>query len=321
MPSFSATSTGAEVVAAFEDRLAGKTVLITGASAGGLGAATALALATGHPKTLILAGRTEAKVHPVIEHIRKTNPAIDVSFLPLDLTDHASVKRAAAAVDAKVEALDVLINNAGLMAVKAFEKTGEGVEVQFAANHVGHFLLTGLLLGKLRAAGKATRVVNVSSLGYTLSEVRFEDWNFQDGKEYNAWKAYGQAKTANILFAQSLADRLAGSGGQAYAVHPGFVPESKLQSNTAVTTELFMQGMELAEEKFGAPAQLETPKTLEQGCATQIWAALCPDIGGPSGNYLTDCSVVPLLVPHASGEDNKRKLWALSEKLVGQKFT
>ena len=75
------------------------------------------------------------------------------------------MKRAAAAVDAKVEALDVLINNAGLMAVKAFEKTGEGVEVQFAANHVGHFLLTGLLLGKLRAAGKATRVVNVSSLG------------------------------------------------------------------------------------------------------------------------------------------------------------
>ena len=94
----------------------------------------------------------------------------------------------------------------------------------------------------------------------------------QDGKEYNAWKAYGQAKTANILFAQSLADRLAGSGGQAYAVHPGcqyllslrsrihvrrvltgitVVPESKLQSNTAVTTELFMQGMELAEEKFG----------------------------------------------------------------------
>ncbi|MCJ1394885.1 hypothetical protein MMC18_007765 [Xylographa bjoerkii] len=319
MPSFSAASTGADVVAAFPEQLAGKTVLITGASAGGLGAATALAFAGGNPKTLILAGRTESKVSLVIEEIKKLNPAIEVSFLQLDLTDHASVKRAAAEVESKVEKLDVLINNAGVMAVKEFEKTTEGIESQFAANHVGHFLLTGLLMGKLKKAGEGARVVNVSSLGYALYGVRFEDWNFHDGKGYNAWKAYGQAKSANIIFAQSLADQLKESGGQAYSVHPGFVPESKLQSNTAVTTELFKQGMELGKEKFGVLPEMEAPKNLEQGCATQVWAALCPDIGGPSGSFLLDCSVSQI-VPHASGEDNKRKLWALSEKLVGQKF-
>ena len=140
-------------------------VLITGASAGGLGATTALALATGHPKALILAGRTEAKIRPVVEEIKSANPAIAVSFLQLELTDHASVRRAAAEVNAKVEELDVLINNAGVMAVKEFEKTGEGIEMQFAANHVGHFLLTGLLLGKLNRAGRGARVVNVSSMG------------------------------------------------------------------------------------------------------------------------------------------------------------
>ncbi|MCJ1402273.1 hypothetical protein MMC11_005493 [Xylographa trunciseda] len=280
MPSFSVASTGADVVAAFPDRLAGKTVLITGASVGGLGAVTALALANGHPKALILAGRTECKVSPVVQEIHKLNPAIEVSFLQLDLTDHASVKRAAAEVAAKVEKLDVLINNAGVMAVKDFEKTKEGIETQFAANHVGHFLLTGLVMGKLSKAGKEAREVNVSSVGYTLGEVRLEDWNFKDGKEYDAWKAYGQAKSANITFAQSLADRLKESGGQAYSAHPGFVPESKLQSNAAVTMELFMQGLELSEERHGVPPVMEAPKTLEQGCATQVWAVLCPEIDG-----------------------------------------
>ena len=148
-----------------------------------------------------------------------------------------------------MEKIDVLVNCAGVMAVKDFQTTVQGIESQFGLNHVGPFLLTNLLLPKVVKAGKGARVVNVTSTGYMACGVRFDDWNFQDGKEYDPWLGYGQSKTANVLFAGSLADRLEDSGGQAFSAHPGLVLESNLQANVA--PELFAEGMEAAKKANG----------------------------------------------------------------------
>ena len=208
-------------------------VVITGASKGSIGAATAISLARSNPAEIILPGRTESKITPVLENIQRINASIKVAFIQLDLTDQSNIRRAAAEINARVDKIDVLVNCAGVMAVKDFQTTVQGIETQFGVNHVGHFLLTNLLFPKLVKAGKDARIVNVTSTGYMAGGMRFDDWNFQDGKEYDPWLGYGQSKTANVLFAQTLADMLKESGGQAYSVHPGLVLESNLQASLA----------------------------------------------------------------------------------------
>ena len=154
------------------------TVVITGPSAGGLGAQTAIELAAANPKELIFAGRTKAKVEPVIETIRKINPNISTTFVQLDLANLASVRKAAETIKSSVVNIDILINNAGIMAVKEYSKSADGYELQFASNHLGHFLLTNLLAEKLFATEKGARVVSLTSEGYTLECFRIDDWNF-----------------------------------------------------------------------------------------------------------------------------------------------
>lgn len=202
--------------------------MITGPSASGIGAQTAIFLAAGKPALLILAGRSKDKVQPVIDQIAKENPDVPVKFVALDLTDLASVRKAANEVKTLTKKLDVLINNAGIMGVAQYQTSKDGIEMQFAANHVGHFLLTNLLMPEILAAAPDARIINVSSLGYMTAGVRFDDYNFKDGAEYNPWVAYAQGKTANILFAQALARKLKSKGVYAFALNPGLILESKL---------------------------------------------------------------------------------------------
>jgi len=201
MTLLNAQTTGDEIVKAFASSVAGKTsqfprlnplssplfslyftneplVLITGPSEHGLGAQTALSLAVGKPRRLILVGRSLAKIQPVIDEINSISPSTEVIFEELDLTSLSSVKRVAEGINGKIEKLDILVNNAGVMAVKDYEKSVDGIEVQFAANHIGHFLLTNLLMDSIFAA-EGARIVNVSSGGYVCSGVRVEDWNFK----------------------------------------------------------------------------------------------------------------------------------------------
>ena len=178
LPTFSSTTTGKEVVKAFAAQVDGKVILITGTSKGGLGAETALALATAGPKKLILTGRSEGKIAPVIEEIKKTNPNIETQFVALELGDQKSVRAAAAEVNSSVDKIDILINNAGIMAVEKYAKTADGVESQFGSNHIGPFLFTNLIANKL---GQNSRVINVTSMGYEASGIRFDDWNFEVG--------------------------------------------------------------------------------------------------------------------------------------------
>jgi NAD(P)-dependent dehydrogenase (short-subunit alcohol dehydrogenase family) len=244
MASFDKTTFGKEVVLEFQNKVKGKTctfhlhllldvpvsdysiflvVVITGPSAGGLGAQTAIFLAQAQPAEIILLGRTESKVTSVIDEIKSTSPETSVKFIQVNLDSFSSIRSAADAVNKSVKKIDVLINNAGIMYVKDFTLTGEGIEAHLSSNHVGHFLLTNLLLPKILAAGKGARIVNLTSSAHVVSPMRFNDYHFDNGRTYDPWLAYGQSKTANILFTTALAAKLASKGILAFAVHPGII--------------------------------------------------------------------------------------------------
>jgi NAD(P)-dependent dehydrogenase (short-subunit alcohol dehydrogenase family) len=151
--------------------------VITGPSQGGLGAETAISLAKASPALLILAGRSESKAIPVINQIAESSPDVKVKFITLDLGSQKSVRNAAAQINALAAKIDLLINNAAIMACP-YAKTDDGIESQFATNHIGHFLLTKLLMEKILVAGTGSRIVNVSSSAIR-GTIRFDDYNFQ----------------------------------------------------------------------------------------------------------------------------------------------
>lgn len=155
-------------------------VIVTGPSKDGIGAEIAKTLASANPSQLLLAGRNEAKIAPVIEEISAANPKVKVTYIQCDLTDNTSVRRAAAQVDSLVDRVDILVNNAGIMAVRGFHKSADGVESQFAAGHLGHFLLTNLIIDKLVAAQGT--VINMTSSAYALDAADTQDPNFNVGE-------------------------------------------------------------------------------------------------------------------------------------------
>lgn len=206
----------------------------------------ATSIASQSPALLILASRTQSKLDAVAKTVKTDYPGVDVRTVLLDLMSQDAVKRAAEEVCKMTPSIDVVINNAGIMTPRK-KLTTEGIEAQFGANHIGHFLFTNMLLSLLKASAKSTspgstRVVNLTSLGHRLSPIRFHDYNFEgkeipddekppqdlpaifekkvDG-EYNGYIAYGQAKTANVLFSVYLTEKLKGEGIVSYAVHPG----------------------------------------------------------------------------------------------------
>ncbi|KAG7009751.1 patulin synthase [Physcia stellaris] len=320
MGAYNADTEGKDAIKDLGQYASGKTFLITGASQSGLGAETALILASAKPSHIILAGRSEDKISPVIEEIKKIDSSVKATYVKLDLLDNGSVRKAAEQIKSLTKKIDVIINNAGIMAPKEYATSKDGIESQFAANHVGHFLLTGLLMEEVLAAGEGATIINVSSLGYQLAEANLDDPNFDDGKSYNGWRAYGQSKTANILFSTALGKKLGSKGIAVFAVHPGVIMESKLLANSGVTNEYFMEAYQMAVERNnGNPLPPQTTKTLGQGAATIVIGALDPSFRNSSPSLLVENQVAEA-APYATDEANAEKLWALSEKLVGQKF-
>lgn len=322
MVAFTPTATGDEVVKAFAGEAVDKTVLITGPSDGGLGSQTAIFLAAGKPKEIILAGRNKNKIYPVIEQIQEKHPGVKATFVQLDLADLSSVRNAAKEVSEKIEKLDVLINNAGIIAVRDYTTTVDGIEMQFGANHVGHFLLTNLVMPKLIAAGGGARIINVSSFGYLAGGVRFDDPNFQNGAKYDPWLAHAQSKTANILFTAALASKLKKRGILAFALNPGLMLETKLMVN--LSHDMFAEGhAAIVKALHGNPIPFAAmnPKSLAAGSATSLYAALNPDLTSYNGAFLVDSAIwIQPLREHAVGTDKAEKLWTLSEKMVGEEF-
>lgn len=227
------------------------------------------------PHALLLTGRVLSKVQPAIDRIQKTNPSVAVHFIPLALDDLASVRSAAAAILTLNIPLDVIINNAGVVFCP-FALTPQGIESQFGTNHIGHFLLTNLLLPVVRRGG---RIVNLSSSGHYFSPIRFTDPNFTKG--YDFVDAYGQGKTANILHALSLGERLRDRRIYAFSVHPGRITTGlQVHINQVAVAPIMARAREIWPQEF-IKASLESPrKTLEQGCSTTLVAALDPALEG-----------------------------------------
>jgi NAD(P)-dependent dehydrogenase (short-subunit alcohol dehydrogenase family) len=314
--SFDRSATSDQVLDGID--LTGRLALVTGASSG-LGAESARALAA-RGAAVVMTGRNVSKTEAAAEAIRKATGNPKVEVLELHLEVPASVRAFGKELLARHPKLDLLIANAGVMACP-LARTAEGWELQFATNHLGHFLLAGLLAPAL-LAGAPARVVSVSSAGHTFSPVVFDDVHFER-RAYDKWSAYGQSKTANILFAVELDRRLAARGVRAFAIHPGMI-----------ATEL---GRHLTEEDFvllGARARQReaagktSRKGVPEGAATQLFAATAPELDGKGALYLEDAQVSGTTpppggigcAPYALDPEAARRLWTVSEAMIGQSF-
>ncbi|KAK6205768.1 hypothetical protein LQW54_008252 [Pestalotiopsis sp. IQ-011] len=322
MANFNVKTTSEEVVAAFGEHVKGKTFVLTGAAQAGLGGHAAISLAFREPAHIIIASRTEEKVKPILSEISVIDSSIKTTFVQLDLTDRDSVRQAAEKIRDMAPKIDILINNAGIMAVQEYTKDKHGVEVQLSANYLGHFLFTNLLLPNLVAAGEGSRVVNVVSMGYRGSPFRFDDWNFSDGKTYDPWTGYAQAKTAGILFAWALTKRLKSRGVTATALHPGMIWGTHLGDHLDPTVAYNDIGP-VTKRNTGRDWDWTDPeatrRTLTQGAATTLVAALNPEIPEKSPAYLANCQIREAW-QHATGYDKADRLWSLSEEIIGEKF-
>ncbi|KNG88444.1 short-chain dehydrogenase [Aspergillus nomiae NRRL 13137] len=314
MSGFDFDTEGKSVVERWGSLVEGKVAVITGASEGGLGGATAFALASARPSHLVLLARTESKVRNVISSIKEISPGTQPAFVHIELDDLDSVRRAAADVLSITSKIDVLINNAGVMAIP-WSKSKNGLEKTLGINHLGHFLLTKLLMPSILAAGPGSRIVNVTSAAYRLAPFFFDDWNFSDGQTYHPLSAYGQSKTANILFTVGLAQRYKKHGILSYAAHPGYVPGTSLFSHGPDLGPMD----EVSRRNTGFPFGREPPKSLEQGISTTLVAALSPELTDASGAYMEDCQVCEAR-EYARDPVLADRLWSLSEELSGESF-
>ena len=310
---FDRQSTGDDVLAQLN--LHGKVAIVTGGYSG-IGLETTRSLA-GQGVKVIVPVRSEKKAKDNLEGVSG-----DVETAVLDLSDLASVKTFAGNMLNALSGLDLLINNAGIMA-NPETRIGPGWESQFGVNHMGHFALTKALMPLLEKKS-GSRVVCLTSTGHKISDIRWDDMQFESG-EYDKWVAYGQSKTANALFANALSRRLEKSGGLAFSVHPGgiFTP---LQRH--LPKEEMVQLGWINED--GSPSELAKQgfKTPEQGCSTTLWAATSSLLEGQSGVYCEDCNIAapsdptnPMaryigVDPHACDDASAERLWEISEALL-----
>lgn len=304
---FGPASTADEVLAGRD--LTGRLALITG-GASGLGRTAAMALVRAGARVVLGVRRPEAA--------RSTVGSVPgVEFEELDLTDLGSVKRFADRFLASGRRLDLVINNAGVMACPE-TRTAQGWELQFATNHLGHFALINRLWPALRD-GQGSRIVSVSSGAHHNSAIRWGDLNFSQG--YNKWLAYGQSKTANVLFAVHLDQLGREFGVRAFSLHPGKIL-TPLQRHLE-QKEMVDAGWIDAEGRLLDPSF----KTPDQGAATHVWTAVSPQLEGLGGIYCEDCNVAEVAPAdhpggggvnrHAVDPAEAERLWALSAELTG----
>jgi NAD(P)-dependent dehydrogenase (short-subunit alcohol dehydrogenase family) len=284
-------------------RLDGKTVIITGANTG-IGKETAIDLAKRGAR-VIIACRNIEKGKEALKEIQEQGNSQQVYLQKLDLASLKSVREFAENIKKNEPKLDVLINNAGVM-MCPYMKTEDGFEMQLGVNHLGHFLLTNLLLDLLTRSSPS-RVVNLSSLGHKLT-TRFNFENFVNNENtYGKIDAYAQSKLANILFTKELAKRLEGTGVTTYAVHPGSV-KTELGRHTMMSIKVV--------ELLLKPIMLLTSKTPYQGAQTSLYCAVSEDLERVSGRYYADCAEATSSEASTNEQDAKT-LWDVSAKLVG----
>ncbi len=289
---FGFATTADEVIDGID--LSGKTAVVTGASSG-LGLQTVATLASAGANVVAAVRDPDGFREPVA----------GIDAIPLDLASLDSVRAAGRAIAGRHPRIDILINNAGVMFTPP-GTTAEGFELQFGVNHLGHFLLTSMLLPALQGAGDA-RVVTLSSEAHRRWGIDLDDINF-DRRGYDTFAAYGQAKSANILMTVELHRRLGADGITALAVHPGtcatnlgrYMDRATAKKLFAMSTTTF------------AP---ENMKSVAQAAATSVWAATAASLAGHGGAYLADCQIAEA-APAATDPVTAQRLWSLSEQWV-----
>lgn len=280
------------------NRIEGKTILITGAT-NGIGFATAHGLAR-LGGNIIIVGRDATRAAQTKAEIEKITTPDKVHILLADLTAQAEVRRVAAEIQDQFPQLDALINNAGAVFARR-QLTVDGLEMTLALNHLAPFLLTSLLLDKLKQSG-AGRVVTVASMAHNGARIPFGDINHERG--YSSFGVYGQTKLMNIMFTYALARRLNGSSVTANALHPGVVASNFGASNGGAWKFVFT----LARPFF---------VTSEQGAETSVYLASSPEVAGESGKYFIKRK--PAKSSAASYDvEAQERLWALSEELTSK---
>ncbi|KAH8890130.1 short-chain dehydrogenase/ reductase [Thozetella sp. PMI_491] len=325
-PKYDFHTKGSDLVQEFAGSIKDKVILVTGTSPGGIGALYATAVAAASPALIILAGRTTASVEPTAQAVHQANAAVKTKLLAVDLGSFKSVRAAAAEVNswADVPYIDLLVNNAGIMG-GPWRKTEDGFESQFAVNHLGHFLLTNLIMDKVLAS-KTPRIVNVSSNGHRLGGMRWFDYNFEDGRLYDNWRAYGQSKTANNLFSVALAAKLGRKGLQSYSLSPGAY-NSNLGRDLDFASGAALEELRAADEKVGTQYLFEKAvpwSDADQIIATHVLTSFSENLTGLNGKYFAYSNVADQykdeVYPWATDPIDADRLWDLSEKLVGQEF-
>jgi NAD(P)-dependent dehydrogenase (short-subunit alcohol dehydrogenase family) len=304
---FGYRSTAAEVLAGLD--LTGRLAIVTGGYSG-LGLETTRALAGAGADVVVPARRPG--------HAREVLAGIDrVTVDELDLGDLDSVQAFAQRTLHAGRSVDILINNAAIMACPE-TRVGPGWEAQFATNHLGHFALTNRLWPLLTEGG--ARVVALTSTGHKISGIRFDDLMFEHG--YDKWQAYGQAKSANSLFAVHLDALGQDEGVRAFAAHPGgiFTPLQRHLTREEMQASGWMDEDGVPDERF---------KTPEQGASTSTWAATSPNLDGMGGVYCENCDIaeptdldsptarIEGVNAHAIDPETAARLWTVSAELTG----
>ncbi|KAL7943489.1 hypothetical protein V8C42DRAFT_359170 [Trichoderma barbatum] len=352
-PEFNRDTQGLDVAKAFPDGIRNKIIIVTGANRSGVGFSTSQAFASQSPACLILAGRNLNKIQECIDAIQQEFPDVSCRALKVDLSSQKSVRAAAAEVLAwsDVPAIDIVVNSAGVMCVPERTLSVDGLEMHFATNHMGHWLLTCLIMPKLIKSAEGnpkgtTRIVNVSSLSPTVATMRWSDinfdkpnkelpeaeqppyqmleaWGFLDcrNRSYVPLDGYNRSKVANVLFGIGATKRLYEKYGiLSLAVHPGIIE-----------TEL---ARDFDEDQLAALAGLKTKgvfpsQSFGSGASTSLVAALDPKLkpgetfNGKEnyGSFLVDCQISDSATPLAVSSSEAERLWALSENLVKEKFS
>ena len=306
---FGFETTALEVVDGVD--LAGKRAIVTG-GASGIGVETARALAEAGAEVTIAARKLDV-AEQVAAEIRDSTSNDAVLVSQLELVDRESVDALVAGWQGP---LDILVNNAGVMAIAELTRSPEGHEMQLATNHLGHFRLALGLHDALAAAADGARIVSVSSSGHLRSPVIFDDLDFHF-REYEPWAAYGQSKSANVLFAVEASRRWAEDGIVANALMPGGIM-------TNLQRHVDPERMERMRKASGGKIRF---KTAEQGAATSVLLAASPLVAGVAGRYFEDCNEAEVVAsrpgpgtggvaPYALDPANAERLWAVSLELI-----
>ncbi|KAF9004295.1 hypothetical protein BDQ17DRAFT_1541496 [Cyathus striatus] len=305
MPTFNRYTTIQEIATAYPGALEGRTYLITGGT-NGLGFHFAKFIAQQGVGTVVITGRSEEKLSKALEEVKAAARA-NTTVIPLFL-------------DLESQTLCVMLRRKSLLENSGFPKSMfcstmpvlwryyTGRSMVMKVNSIGHFLFTNLILSHIKSPGG--RIVCVSSYGHRNSPVRFDDINFGDGEVYNKWKGYAQSKTANILFSIGLNKRLSETKGiEIYSIHPGPTGGTGLANHL----DLVAEGLKDEKGNWNFDA-----RTLDEGVATHLYAALSPELKGKGGTYLTECQIRETVTPMT--DEDVERLWELSNSILGTKF-